>query len=288
MVFKDDKLWELEVEVEKMTEALIDAACEDGLVRPDHFHFQLSGKDKPMIVVAAAPRTGSTFLSNVLIQVTKLQNFRLCSGYSTNEHDLYLPALCMMNNSGCVSQMHMKGTFHNALLINRFKIRQIILVRNIYDIVVSLFHDLRKKEEIPGYHIGNGKIGYSFLWLDRATKNMDDEDIIDMIIDLAIPWYVNFYVSWYRLTEQNIVNPIWVNYEDMMNDKNNTIISILNFIDFPFNGEINSTILNEKYSTYNKGGSGQGNILLSDERKKRIMEKFSYYEDVNFDRYFAR
>ena len=239
-----------------------------------------------MIVVAAAPRTGSTFLSNVLIQVTKLQQFRLCSGYSTNEHDLYLPALCMMNNNGCVSQMHMKGTFHNALLINRFKIRQIILVRNIYDIVASLFDDLRKKEAMPGYHIG--KIGYSFLWLDSATKNMNDEDLIDMIIDLAIPWYVNFYVSWYRLTEQNIVNPIWVNYEDMMNDKNNTIISILNFIDFPFSGEINSTILSEKFSTYNKGGSGRGNVLLSDERKSRIKEKFSYYEDVNFDRYFVR
>jgi hypothetical protein len=180
----------------------------------------------------------------------------------------------------------MKGTYHNALLINRFKIKQIILVRNIYDIVASLFHDLRKKEEISGYHIG--KIGYSFLWLDSATKNMNDEDLIDMIIDLAIPWYVNFYVSWYRLTEQNIVNPIWVNYEDMMNDKNNTIISILNFIDFPFNGEINSTILNEKYSTYNKGDSGRGDILLSDERKSRIQEKFSYYEDVNFDRYFVR
>jgi hypothetical protein len=286
MVFKDDKLWELEVEVEKMAEALIDAACEDGLVRPDHFHFQLSGKDKPMIVVAAAPRTGSTFLSNVLIQVTKLQNFRLCSGYSTNEHDLYLPALCMMNNSGCVSQMHMKGTFHNASLMNRFNIRPIILVRNIFDIVASLFDDLRMKEERSGYHIG--KIGFSFLWLDSATKNLNDDDLIDMIIDLAIPWYVNFYVSWYRLTEQHIVNPIWVNYEDLMNDKNNTVISILNFIDFPFNGEINSTILNKKHSTYNKGGSGRGDIFLSDERKRRIMKKFSYYEDVNFDRYFVR
>ena len=279
-------VFEFKIDANKMTKTIIDAAFEDGLVPPNNFHFQLSGNDKPIIVVAAAPRTGSTFLTNVLIKATKLPNFRLCSGYSTNEHDLYLPSLCIVNDSGCVSQMHMKGSFHNASLINRFKIRQIVLVRNIYDIVASLFDDLRKKEEIPGYHTGES--GYSFLWLDSATKNMNDEDLIDMIIDLAIPWYVNFYVSWHRLAEQNIVNPIWVNYEDMMNDKNNTIISILNFIDFPFNGEINSTILNEKYSTYNKGGSGRGNILLSDERKRRIMEKFSYYEDVNFDRYFVR
>ena len=277
---------EVKIDAKKVMEALINAAFEDGLVHPNHFHFQHSGNDKPMIVVAAAPRTGSTFLTNTLLKVTKLPNFRLCSGYSTNEHDLYLPALCLMNDSGCISQMHMKGTFHNASLINRFKIKQIILVRNIYDIVASLFHDLRKKEEMPGYHIGQN--GYSFLWLDSATKNMNDEDLIDMIIDLAIPWYVNFYVSWYRLTEQKIVNPIWVNYEDMMNDKNKTIISILNFIDFPFTGEINSTILNEKYETYNKGGSGRGSVLLSEERKRRILEKFSYYEDVNFDRYFVR
>ena len=279
------EVFEFKIDGKKMIKTLIDAAFEDGPPHLKDFHFQHPGNDKPIIVVAAAPRTGSTFLSVVLSEVTKLQRFRLCSGYATNEHDLYLPALCIVNDSGCVSQMHMKGSFHNASLINRFKIRQIILVRNIYDIVASLFDDLRKKEEIPGYH--TGEIGYSFLWLDSATKNMNDEDLIDMIIDLAIPWYVNFYVSWYRLAEQNIVNPIWVNYEDMMNDKNNTIISILNFIDFPFNGEINSTILNEKYSTYNMGGSGRGNILLSDERKRRIMEKFSYYEDVNFDRYFV-
>ena len=275
---------EFKIDGKKMIKALIDAAFEDGLVHLKDFHFQHSGNDKPIIVVAAAPRTGSTFLSIVLQEVTKLHRFRLSSGYATNEHDLYLPALCIVNDSGCISQMHMKGSFHNASLINSFKIKQIILVRNIYDIVASLFDDLRKKEETPGYHTGEN--GYSFLWLDSATKNMNDENLIDMIIDLAIPWYVNFYVSWYRLAEQNIVNPIWVNYEDMMNDKNNTIISILNFIDFPFNGEINSTILNEKYSTYNKGGSGRGNILLSDERKRKIIEKFSYYEDVNFDRFF--
>ena len=215
------EVYEFKIDGRKMIKALIDAAFEDGLVHLNNFHFQLSGNDKPIVVVAGAPRTGSTFLYVVLSEVTKLQRFRLCSGYSTNEHDLYLPALCMMNNSGCVSQMHMKGTYHNALLINRFKIRQIILVRNIYDIVASLFDDLRKKEEMPGYHIG--QTGYSFLWLDSATKNMNDEDLIDMIIDLALPWYVNFYVSWYRLEEQKIVNPIWVNYEDMIKDKNKKI-----------------------------------------------------------------
>ena len=73
MVLKDDELFfDFEFEVEKMTEALIDAASEDGVVRPVHFHYQLSGNDKPMIVVAAAPRTGSTFLTNVLKKVTKL------------------------------------------------------------------------------------------------------------------------------------------------------------------------------------------------------------------------
>ena len=120
-------VFEFKIDANKMTKTIIDAAFEDGLVPPNNFHFQLSGNDKPIIVVAAAPRTGSTFLTNVLIKATKLPNFRLCSGYSTNEHDLYLPALCIVNDSGCVSQMHMKGSFHNASLINRFKIRQIFL-----------------------------------------------------------------------------------------------------------------------------------------------------------------
>lgn len=266
-----------------LIKSIVSAATGNGVVKPEHFHYKKSSQIKPLIVVAAAPRSGSTFLSNVISQTTRLRYFRLCSGYSTNEHDLYLPALCLMNDTGCVSQMHMKGTFHNASLINLFGIKPVILVRNIFDIVVSLARDLRKKEELPGYE--EGLNGYSFLWLDRATKKLKDNELLDLIIDLAIPWYVNFYVSWYRLCQQQTVNAIWLNYEILMHDKEKTILSILEFLNFPLPSTLDKEILSKKYATFNQGKTGEGLKILSDKQKNKIRKVFAYYPDVNFTPY---
>ena len=136
----------IEVDARQLVSAVVSAAAGSGLPEGEA-DFAKEGASKPLIVVAAAPKAGSTFLVNTLIRITRLRGFRLCAAYSTNEHDLYLPALCLMNRYGCVSQLHMKGTFHNAALMRTFGIRPIILVRRIEDIVVSLQHDLRGKAQ---------------------------------------------------------------------------------------------------------------------------------------------
>src|SRR5215472_10931654 len=162
---------------QQLLDTVVGAVAGDGLVPDEHPDFAKERGDNQLIVVAAAPKAGSTFLVNTLMQVTGLRGFRLCSAYSTNEHDLYLPALCVMNASGCVSQLHMKGTYHNAALMRSFGIRPIILVRR----------------------------------------------IADMIIDLALPWFVNFYVSWHRLCEQGAVDALWLTYEELSADKEATL-----------------------------------------------------------------
>ena len=113
-------------DAQQLLDTVMGAVAGNGLVPDAHADFAKDRGDKQMIVVAAAPKSGSTFLVNTLMQLTGLRGFRLCAAYSTNEHDLYLPALCLMNSSGCVSQLHMKGTFHNAALMRTFGIRPII------------------------------------------------------------------------------------------------------------------------------------------------------------------
>ena len=184
-------------------------------------------------------------MANSLIQITGLPGFRLSSGYSTNEHDLYLPALCLMTSCGCVSQMHMKGTFHNAKLIRIFGIRPIVLVRRIEDIVVSLLHDLRQKAEDPKLWIGRD--GYSFVWQDEGTRALSDEKLLDLIIDLAVPWFVNFYVSWYRLCEHGAVDALWLTYEQLVADREAALRQALEFVGLGNVGAIDPELLSRKY-----------------------------------------
>ena len=273
----------IEVDTGQLVSAVVGAAEGDGRVPEGELDFAKDRAEKPLIVVAAAPKAGSTFLVNTLIRITRLRGFRLCAAYSTNEHDLYLPALCLMSPYGCVSQLHMKGTYHNAALMRTFGIRPIILVRRIEDIVVSLQHDLREKAQKRS--VGTGRVGYSFVWQDQATKDLSDERLLDMIIDLALPWFVNFYVSWHRLCEQGAVDALWLSYEQMFEDKEGTLRQVLEFLRFRDIGAIDADLLSRRYGTYRDGRIGQGVSSLTAEQRKRIREHFSYYPGIDFGRY---
>jgi sulfotransferase family protein len=263
----------LEIDTQELLYAVVNAAIGNGLAPEGEVDFAKNRADKPLIVVAAAPKSGSTFLANTLRVITGLRNFRLCAAYSTNEHDLYLPALCLMSRYGCVSQLHMKGTFHNAALMRTFGIRPVILVRRIEDIVVSLQHDLKAKE------------GYSFVWQDQCTRELSDERRLDMIIDLAVPWFVNFYVSWYRLCEQGAVEALWVTYEQMVAATEAAVRKVLAFVGLDATMPIAPDVLARRYHTFRDGRVGQGASELSAEQQQRLRERFAYYAGVDFGRY---
>ena len=94
---------QLRVDMRQLIYAVVNAAMGEGLPPEGKVNFAKERAAHPMIVVAAAPKSGSTFLVQTLIKITGLLGVRLCAAYSTNEHDLYLPALCLMNRYGCVS-----------------------------------------------------------------------------------------------------------------------------------------------------------------------------------------
>jgi hypothetical protein len=273
----------IKIDRQQFLDTVVAAATGTGLVPKALANFADHRDERQLIVVAAAPKAGSTFLVNTLMRLTGLRGFRLCAAYSTNENDLYLPALCLMSASGCISQLHMKGTFHNAALMRTFGIRPIILVRRIEDIVLSLRHDLRQKAQRPNF--GTGRHGYSFVWHDEGTNALSDERLIDMIIDLAVPWFVNFYVSWYRLCEQRAVDALWVTYEQMTEAKEQTLRLILEFLGFRDVGAIDEALLTRKYSTFRDGRIGQGRTALTETQRKRLRQHFAYYPSVDFGKY---
>ena len=62
-----------------------------------------------IIAVCAMPKSGSTFLSNVLKLTLQKQYVPICFAYSSNEHDLYLPAMLAAQSIGAVSQLPHQG-----------------------------------------------------------------------------------------------------------------------------------------------------------------------------------
>lgn len=263
----------------KLVEVLEKSAANHGIPPTDVVKALTAARgDTPIVVVAAAPKTGSTWLTNTLATLCGLRNVRLCAGYGTNEHDLYLPALVAVNREGCVSQLHMKGTFHNMLLLKTFGIRPIVLVRNIGDIASSLLEDLRAKESKAGY--ARGQNGYSFLWLDQNSRDADDEALLDRIVDLAMPWYVNFFVSWYRLEQQGLVAPHWLTYEALMADRREQLRQVLESLRLKPLVTMTDELLEHRYGTWRD--PNQERVRLDDAQRERLRRLFAYYPDVDF------
>ena len=106
-----------------------------------------------------------------------------------------------------------------------------------------------------------------------------------MIIDLAIPWFVNFYVSWHRLCEQGAVDALWLTYEEMLADKEGSVRQVLEFLGFRVIEAIDRDILSRRYRTFRDGRVGQGVSALTARQQARIRELFSYYPTVDFGKY---
>ena len=146
------------------------------------------------ILVAAPPKSGSTWTTNVIKKSLKCKYARYCYAWSSNEHDIYVPALLANQGFNSVAQMHMKGTPHNVQLISDFKVSTILLTRNIFDSLISFSRDLIAKQDmdpqIPGL------TGYSFIWTKNLNKTWSPNDYINYSIKYYLPWYVNFLSSW--------------------------------------------------------------------------------------------
>lgn len=214
----------------------------------------------PMIVIAAPPKTASTYLSFVLKEITNIAQYRLCSSYFA-EPDLNLASCYIAKEIGCIYQAHMCANWHNINLIKIFNMKVVLAKRNIYDQIVSLAKDIARNSKPD--NLGEGNI-YPFLWVTEGYDELPFVQQIDFVIDYALPWHYNYYKSWEHVINKKIINAKWIDYESLMNDKLNVIKDLLNFLELPLRLSDSdlAPILNEYYksSPSDHGGKEKSNI----------------------------
>ena len=230
---------------------------------------------KPYVLVACMPKSGSTFLTNALSELIGYKICSLCYAYSQTEQDLYLPKVLNNYSIANITQQHIRATDSNIDLIQKFSMQPIVLVRNIFDIIVSIRdHQYRESIKSPMFYLTE-----DFCSLDKPTQ-------YDLIIELAIPWYINFFVSWHEACNQKKVDALWVTYEELTSDNIATLQRISNNlgINKP-DQEVESTLI--KVSTrnknrLNKGISGRGHSELSEEQKNKVIALTRFYPNIDF------
>ena len=238
---------------------------------------QKFAKQGHSVFIACMPKSGSTFLSKAIAQSYQFDISYLNYGFERNEQELYLPALIDNYSRNTVTQQHIKATAPNITLMREFGIRPIILVRNIFDVVIS----------IRDYLLKEGVENFPSLYASDSFVSLTETQQYDFIIANALPWYFNFYASWTDASNSGQIDAKWVNYDRLKEDWHGGIKSIIDFYGLAYDSvtidqTINSLTQDKLGSRINKGIAGRGKMLLSAKQQADIKAYRHFYPWIDF------
>ncbi|MCB0747873.1 MAG: sulfotransferase domain-containing protein, partial [Ignavibacteriae bacterium] len=170
-------------------------------------------RNSKIVLISSVPKTGSTYLSKLLAKSLGFKYSSLVSNFNQIEHDLYEPGIIDNFGKGIIAHQHMRAADVNVEFILKYKIPTIVLIRNIYDTIVSIYDHTHNE---------------TFLWpmchLNSQFFTKTTEEKYDIIIDSFTPWILNFYNSWQDFATQG--QAIIIKYESLINNKANTLKEI--------------------------------------------------------------
>jgi tetratricopeptide (TPR) repeat protein len=228
------------------------------------------------LFIACVPKSASTFLKNLLVNLTGYRDLFTVYAGGQNEHEIYLPTLREFAAADTVTQQHCRASDANVHLMQAFGIRPVVLVRNVFDSVMSLLDFYNK-----------GAFQTSYFRSDWPV--LDEETKVDLLIENVIPWYLQFVASWDLAEKQNRLEVHWLSYEELVADKPSSVVRVLEFYGLGASrrgvaqriAEIESE---ERKIRFNKGVTGRGMSGLNARQQEQIRRLTRYYPSTDFAR----
>lgn len=213
------------------------------------------------LFITCMPKSGSTFLARTLAIATGFKEYKLTEDVH-KEHDIYLPRLVDAYNMDLVTRQHTKANAINIRRLREFEVRPVILTRNLPDCVVSA------RDHIAQYGVFAG------LSDPDPFQGLSKEQQFHFVIDVILPWYVDFVVGWHSATTAGDISALWLRYEDMLADKPRTVKRILDHfevtrLEVPVRDAV-AAADGGAHTNFNVGKSGRGRRELTEWQMARL------------------
>lgn len=231
----------------------------------------------PHILIACQPKSASTFLKNTFCHATGFRDLFMVHASGQSEQELFYPSLLEFAEHPTVTQQHCRASEANLQLMQAFGMRAVVLVRNLYDVMVSL----------RDFYTGGAVLGTFFH--PETWKHLDGERRMDLIVDHVVPWHLQFYASWQKAEQERRVPVLWLTYEEMMRDKPAAIRQVLAFHGLAVDEAKISAALGlldtRERNRFNQGVSGRGAAALTSAQKERVQRLAAYFPETDCSRF---
>jgi len=219
-------------------------------------------------------KSGSTFLSDVIAALPGFRRAMLVPAYGRRGQELDETCLQAFDADDYVAQNHVPYSDHTAELCGDYGLAPVVLVRDLLDVVVSLRDHLRQQGPVS-----------PIFFAEREHAGLDDARLAMMLVRLALPWYLNFYLTW-----RNAPDALLVTYEELAAAPAATVSRILAFAGAAVGpAEVEAAVARverEGASRFNVGVAGRG-AELPPEAVRGVLELIDYYPEAAGDPYLA-
>lgn len=221
------------------------------------------------VLLACMPKSGSSFLSSAIAALPDFNLAVLTPYWGGREQEIEDPCLVEAAKIGnYVAQHHTRYSGHTRAMMDKHSLSVVVLVRNIFDVVPS-FVD----------HHRNASIEHPLAFVPEGSGDWPFEKAARFVTSMMIPWYFNFYASWYAVPDK-----ILVKYEDWIAQPDKVLSGICKRINIDVSGQDVSDAIAATINTTprkNTVGPGRGATLPADcVDHIRTMAKF--YERIDF------
>lgn len=230
-------------------------------------------RKKPHILITCMPKSGSTFLSNTLASYPGVSRRKLLPTYGAREQELCELRLCLYNGTTYVAQQHLRNSEWTEEMIRRYGLSTVVLVRDLLDCVASIRDHIRQTKNFG-----------ALIALPAHFETMTDEELENLIVQMAMPWYISFYKSW-----QNTPGVLHVNYADVSTNPAKTVGEILDYAGIEKTDAHVEKALQDvqgKRTRFNKGVAGRGRDVSASAQEK-LRDMVQHYPEIAGDRIFT-
>ncbi len=243
-------------------------------LRLNHRFRRTFSKRAHCLFITAMPKSASTFVVASLAEATGYLRFFLGQNH-LDEQDLYLPKLIDSWSMNIVCHQHTRATKPNLERMAEFRIRPVVLTRDVFDCLVSLRDHLENESAAtPTFIAPDG-----LLARQRSVQ-------LDALAELAAPWYLSFFAMWKEAELRGDTDVHWLGYADVMADANAALNGVLEF--YGLNdaagglGDALERVRGGADTRKNRGTSGRGREQLSAEQIERIGKLSRHWPHIDF------